>query len=126
MLNFVLWVKTKKKLNFATVLLILLYLIKKMTHVIEKCVVPELHGLQRFVSHLFWNTLVSLVGREKALLCQKKLKAISKNCQGEIFQGNACRKLLKEADKLLDFEIYKDVGQLPLVPIIFLLKPWIR
>lgn len=78
-------------------------------HVIEKCILPELHLLQGFVNHLFWNGIVPLVGREKALLWPKKLKQIPKNYHGDIFEGNACRKLLKEADKLKDPEIYDEV-----------------
>lgn len=75
-------------------------------YVIQKCVIPELNILQGIVNHLFWKGLVPLLGREKALLWPKKLKLIPKNYQGEIFEGNACRKLLKEADRLNDPEIY--------------------
>lgn len=65
------------------------------TFVIEKCVIPELHILQGVVNHLFWDGLVPLVGREQA----------SKNYQGDVFEGNACRRLLKEADRLLDEDV---------------------
>ncbi|CAB0040670.1 unnamed protein product, partial [Trichogramma brassicae] len=74
--------------------------------VLEKCVIPELHILQGFVNHLFWDGLVPLVGIDKALLWPKKLKLIAKNYHGRIFEGNACRKLLEKADDLLDIEIY--------------------
>ena len=37
-----------------------------------------------------------VVGREKALIGPKKLKVIPKNYQGEMFEGNTCRKLLKK------------------------------
>lgn len=87
-------------------------------HVIEKCILPELHLLQGFVNHLFWNGLVPLVGREKALLWPKKLKQIPKNYHGDIFEGNACRKLLREADKLEDPEIYDEVGIFKIQPFI--------
>ena len=62
--------------------------------VFEKCVPPELHLLQGFVNHLFWDGLVPLLGRENALLWPKKLKLIAKNYQGDVFEGNACRKLI--------------------------------
>ena len=79
------------------------------TYVIQKCIVPELHLMQCFVNHLFWKGLVPLVGREQALMWPYKLKLVPKHYQGEIFEGNSCRVLLKEADKLCDFEIYQNV-----------------
>ncbi|CAH1101844.1 unnamed protein product [Psylliodes chrysocephalus] len=79
-------------------------------YVLQKCVLPELHLLQGFTNHLFWNGIVPAVGREKALIWPSKLKFVAKNYQGEIFEGNACRKLLQESDKLLDPEIYEHVG----------------
>ena len=36
--------------------------------ILDKCIIPELHILQGFVNHLFWDGLVHLVGQEKALL----------------------------------------------------------
>ena len=42
--------------------------------IIQKCVIPELHVLQGFVNHMFWDGLVPLLGREKALLWPKKNK----------------------------------------------------
>lgn len=90
--------------------------------VLEKCYVPELHLLQGFVNHLFWKGLVPLVGREKALIWPLKLKLISNNYHGETFEGNACRKLLKEADALSDKKIYETVGPLALVPYICAFK----
>lgn len=74
-------------------------------YVIQKCVIPELHVLQGFVNHLFWEGLVPLLGRDRALLWPKKIKLIPKNYQGEVFEGNACRKLLNEADKLLNSDV---------------------
>ena len=71
--------------------------------IIDKCPIPELHILQGFVNHLFWNGLVKLLGRDKALIWPKKLKVVKKNYHGEIFEGNACRKLLKNADMLNDY-----------------------
>lgn len=87
-------------------------------YVLQKCIIPELHILQGFANHLFWNGLVGLVGKEKALLWPKKLNLISKNYHGDAFEGNACRTLLKEADKLLDPEIYEKVGIYKLIPYV--------
>lgn len=86
--------------------------------VLQKCIIPELHILQGFVNHVFWKGLVNLVGREKALLWPKKLNLISKNYHGDAFEGNACRMLLKEADKLKDSEIYQAVGIFKIIPYI--------
>lgn len=55
---------------------------------------------------------------EKALLWPKKLGIPHKSYHGNIFEGNQCRKLLKEADKLQDPEIYKDIGPFRLQPFI--------
>lgn len=71
-------------------------------YVLEKCIIPELHILQGFVNHLFWEGIEPLVEREKALICHRKLGIISKSYHGEVFEGNGCRKLLAEAEKLLD------------------------
>lgn len=43
------------------------------TCVLEKCIIPELHILQGFVNHVFWNGLVPILDRERALLWPKKL-----------------------------------------------------
>ena len=80
---------------------------KVATYVLQKCVIPELHGLQGFVNHLFWKGLVPLLGKEKALMWPKKLNLFSKNYHGDAFERNACRKLLKNADMLEDRDIYK-------------------
>jgi hypothetical protein len=91
------------------------------TQIIEKCVVPELHILQGFVNHMFWRGLVPLVGREKVLNWPKQLGLIAKSYQGEIFEGNACRILLKESDHLLNVDVCGD-HQLQVVPFISALK----
>lgn len=89
-------------------------------YVLQKCVPPELPLLQGFVNHLFWDGIVKIdgIGKEKALLWPNKLGICHKSYQGEIFEGNHCRKLLKEADKLQDPEIYELVGPLRLQPYI--------
>lgn len=92
------------------------------TYVIEKSVPPELHLLLGFVNHLFWNGIVKVVGRDKALLWPKKLSIIHKNYQGDAFEGNQCRKLLKAADALQDPIIYENVGPFRLLPYIASLK----
>lgn len=90
--------------------------------VIDKCVIPELHVLQGVVNHVFWDGLVPLLGRERALIWPKKLKLIANNFHGEAFEGNACRKLLKEADGLKDPNIYGELGELGILPFIIFLK----
>lgn len=73
--------------------------------VLEKCPVPELHLLLGFTNHLFFDGLVPLLGREKAFIWPQKLHLISKSYQGEVFEGNACRKLIQKADDLMDPDI---------------------
>jgi hypothetical protein len=91
-------------------------------YVIEKCIIPELHVLQGFVNHLFWNGLVPLLGKENALLWPRKLKLIPKNYHGHSFEGNACRKLLKESDAILEADVHGNVSPLQIVPIISAFK----
>lgn len=90
--------------------------------VIDKCVIPELHILQGVVNHVFWDGLLPILGRERAILWPTKLKLIAKNFHGEAFEGNACRRLLKEADRLKDPEICGQVGELRILPFIHFLK----
>lgn len=90
--------------------------------VIEKCVIPELHILQGFVNHLFWNGLVPLLGRERALVWPKKLNLISKNYHGDIFEGNACRRLLKESDRLFDLDVLGNVMPIQIQPFVSVFK----
>lgn len=51
-----------------------------------------------------------------------KLGIAHKSYQGDIFEGNQCRKLLKEADKLQDPEIYELAGPFRLQPYIAAFK----
>ena len=92
------------------------------TLAIEKYMPPELHILQGFVNHLFWNGFVPLLGREKALLWPKKLKLVSKNYQGDVFEGNACRKLIKSADYLNRPQNLGDKHLIQIIPFISTFK----
>lgn len=91
--------------------------------VIEKCVTPELHILQGLVNHIFWKGLVPLLGKEKALLWPQHLKLVSKSYHGDSFEGNACRKMLKNPDFLLSNVICGHIGaSLALVPYVSAFK----
>ena len=93
------------------------------TFVLEKCIIPELHLLQGYDNHLFWKVLVVLVGREKALKCPEKLKLISKDYHGEIFEGKACRTLLEKVDDLCDPSVYcTEIERISLQPFISAFK----
>ena len=61
------------------------------TLVVQKCPIPELHIIQGFVNHLFWNGLVKIIGRKRALLWPKIHNLVTQNYHGEVFEGNACR-----------------------------------
>ena len=39
--------------------------------VIERCVIPELHVLQAFFNHIFWERIVKTVGRESTFVAEK-------------------------------------------------------
>lgn len=86
--------------------------------VIEKCIVPELHILQGLVNHVFRHGLVPLVGEERAMIWPRKLNLTIKDYHGKVFEGNACRRLVREYEKLRDPDIYKDVGELAIIPYI--------
>ena len=62
------------------------------------------------------------MGEEKALLWPQKLNLIGKNYHGRVFEGNTCRKMLENADRLLDPEIYSTVGELELIPYVTAFK----
>lgn len=93
-------------------------------YVLQKCIPPELHLLQGFVNHLFWDGIVKIeeIGKERALLWPNKLGISHKSYQGDIFEGNQCRKLLKEADKLQDPKLYGLAGPFRLQPYIAAFK----
>lgn len=74
------------------------------------------------MNHLFWNGIIKVAGRDKALLWPKKLSINNKNYQGEAFEGNQFRKLLKEADALQHPIIYENVEPFRLPPYIASLK----
>ncbi|KAJ6648687.1 hypothetical protein Bhyg_03918 [Pseudolycoriella hygida] len=86
--------------------------------VIEKAVIPELHEIQGIVNHVFFDGLVPILGRENALKWPKKLNLISKNYHGEKFEGNACRRLLKESDKLNDKDVLQETPTLKIAELL--------
>ena len=63
-----------------------------------------------------------LLGIENALKWPKKLNLISKHYHGEKFEGNACRLLLKEADRLADTDVLEDTPLVEIIPFIQTLK----
>lgn len=58
-----------------------------------------------------------LLGIETALSWPKKLNLVSKQ-----FEGNACRRLLKEAYRLADTDILVDITLVEMIPFIQTLK----
>lgn len=90
--------------------------------VIEKALIPELHEIQGIVNHIFFDGLVPLLGRDNALKWPKKFNLIPKHYHGEQFEGNACRRLLKESDALNDKDILQGTPILKITPFIQLLK----
>lgn len=90
--------------------------------VIAKVIIPELHEIQGIVNHIFFDGLVPLLGQENAMKWPKKLNLVSKHYQGEKFEGNACRRLLREHDKLNDIDILQNTPILRIIPFIQTLK----
>lgn len=66
--------------------------------------------------------MVPLIGRDTALLWPKNLNIISQQYHGEVFEGNACRTLLREADRLNNPVFYENVGLFKLMPFISAFK----
>ena len=59
-----------------------------------------------------------LIGRQQALEWPLSLNLMSKNYHGEVFEGNSCRKLLKNADCLLQMPNISKSVLLPYVSTI--------
>ena len=78
----------------------------------------ELHCLTGFVNHTFFDGLVKLIGRELAMKWPLSLNLVSKGYHGEVFEGNAARKLLRTSDKLLDPMLMVGVPPLALIPYV--------
>ena len=89
--------------------------------VIEKFIIPELHLILGFVS-LIMKSLENMVGKERAMLWPSKLHLVAKGYQGGTLEGNACRKLLKQADRILDPEVLGNVPSLMVQPIVHAVK----
>ena len=88
--------------------------------VLDKCPPEELHEMMGFVNHTFWDGYVKVVGcREQALKFPQKLGAVAKDYHGMIFEGRACRDMLKQAHKILDGDVLGDTS-----PI--LVQPYVR
>ena len=68
--------------------------------ILQKCPVPEFHVMEGFVNHTFFNGLAKVIGLENAMLYPKHINAVAKDYHGTKFEGNASRKILKEANKL--------------------------
>ena len=69
--------------------------------VLDKCPLDELHILTGFVNHTFFKGLVPAVGYEVAMKWPKILNLVTKDYHGEVFEGNACRKLLSSTSTLI-------------------------
>ena len=77
--------------------------------ILEKYILPQLHSLLGFLNHVFWNGLCPLLGKEKALIWPAKLHLIPKGYHGTTFEGNQCRTLISNAEKLRDPDIFDHI-----------------
>ena len=90
--------------------------------VLDKCPPGELHLLQGFTNHLFFHGLVPLLGRDKAMKWPLALNVVSQSYHGEVFEGNAARKLIKNSDLLQSPEVMNDIDPLAVQPYISAFK----
>ena len=88
---------------------------------LDKYIVPELHLILGFVAHV-WKAVAKLVGKDRACLWPSRENLVPKGYQGGTLEGNACRKLLKLGDKLLDSEILGNVPAAKMKPLVNALK----
>ena len=73
--------------------------------VLSKCPMDELHILEGIVNHIFFKGLVTAIGKENATKWPIKLNVVSVLYQGEKFEGNGCKKLIKSSHILQEKEI---------------------
>ena len=76
--------------------------------VVDKCPPEELHCLQGFVNHTFNEGYAKEIGREKALKFPKLINVVASDYHNKIFEGNACREMLKKASLMDDRRILGD------------------
>ena len=86
--------------------------------VIDKCPPEEMHLMMGFVNHTFFNGLVKVLGRETALKFPKSLNLISQDYHGEVFEGNACREMLKKAQCIEKAEVLGLISPIIVQPYI--------
>ena len=95
--------------------------------VLDKCPIEELHCMQGFVNHTF-EGFVKVFRKDddeddtkalqQALQFPKIINCKAKDYHGKIFEGNACRKMLKEADAMLDKRVLGSVDPLKVLPYV--------
>lgn len=72
--------------------------------------------------HEFWDGLVPLLGKTESLRWPQKLNLVSKNYQGEMFEGNACWKLFRNADGLWNKGVVQNCSTLDVELFVSALK----
>ena len=75
----------------------------------------ELHCLQGFANHTFFDGLVKLLGEEKALNFAKSLNLVAKDYHGRVFEDYACHAMLKHAEKMMDRAVPGDTCPLGVI-----------
>ena len=89
---------------------------------LDKCPPDELHLLEGFVNHSFFKGIVPILGYNPATKWPTNLGIVSKDYHGEVFEGNACRKLLKTPEHLRDTEVLVEVDKGFVEPFISLFQ----
>ena len=87
--------------------------------VLDKCPPEELHCLQGFVNHTFFNGYAKVLeSEEKALKFPQSLNVIAKDYHGKCFEGNACRSMLRNCEKMMDRVVLGNTSPLIVLPYV--------
>ena len=87
--------------------------------VLDKCPPEELHCLQGFVNHTFLNGYAKVLeSEEKALKFPQSLNVIAKDYHGKCFEGNACRSMLRNCEKMMDRVVLGNTSPLIVLPYV--------
>ena len=87
--------------------------------VLDKCPLEELHCMSGFVNHTYFDGYEKVVGcEEKALRFPKSLNVIAKDYHGKVFEGNVCRAMLKNPERMMDKDVLGDTSPLLVLPYV--------
>lgn len=86
--------------------------------VVDKCPPEELHLLQGFVEHTFEGFVGVLGSWEQAVEFPKLLNHKPKQYHGKSFDGNACRDMLRNAEKMMEPQVLRETSPALVLPYV--------